>query len=205
MSVFITVSLAPVRKPLTVACRGLLVPGATAWLDSPLPNPSIEQWRMVVIVTGYTMFVTSQYDVISTFANQRFGKVCWHNTHIKGRRGSGRAGRALKKLRKTENLKKQKKSLQIMFFFCSSTMLTSKIITEIIENCSEFSGCPNSCNEFYSSRSWKTIKLPTILLCERHIRPRCPPFERAEGQCPRYASILLRPCAYYSTRTLYSL
>jgi len=34
----------------------------------PLPNSSIEQWRMVVIVSGYTLFVTSQYDVLFTFA-----------------------------------------------------------------------------------------------------------------------------------------
>jgi len=50
-----------------------------AWDDCligcPLPNSSIQQWRMVVIVTRYTMFVTSQYDVILTFANQRFGEV----------------------------------------------------------------------------------------------------------------------------------
>jgi len=31
---------------------------------------------MVVIVTLYALFVTSQYDVIYTFANQRFGEVC---------------------------------------------------------------------------------------------------------------------------------
>ena len=37
---------------------------------------STEQWRMVVIVTGCTSFVTSQYDVIFTFANQHFGEVC---------------------------------------------------------------------------------------------------------------------------------
>jgi len=49
---------------------------ATASLDAPLPNPSIEQWRMVVIGTGYKLFVTSQYDVKFTFANQRFSKVC---------------------------------------------------------------------------------------------------------------------------------
>jgi len=30
----------------------------------------------VVIVTGYTLFVTSQYDIIFTFANQRLGEVC---------------------------------------------------------------------------------------------------------------------------------
>jgi len=36
---------------------------------------------MVVIVTGYTLCVTSQYDVIFTFANQRVGKVV-HTTCI---------------------------------------------------------------------------------------------------------------------------
>ena len=29
-------------------------------IDTPLPNFSIEQWRVVVIVTGSTLFVTSQ-------------------------------------------------------------------------------------------------------------------------------------------------
>jgi len=33
-------------------------------------------------------------------------------------------------------------------------MLTSKIITEVIENQSELPGCPNRCNKFLSSRSW---------------------------------------------------
>ena len=42
----------------------------------PLLNFSIEQWRMVVINTENALFVTSQYDVIFTFANQRFGEVC---------------------------------------------------------------------------------------------------------------------------------
>jgi len=37
---------------------------------------------MVVIVIGYRLFVTSQYDVIFTFLNQHFGEVCWHNMHI---------------------------------------------------------------------------------------------------------------------------
>jgi len=47
-----------------------------------LPNSSIEQWCIVVIVTGYTLFVTSQYEVIFTFANQHFGEVCWRDMHI---------------------------------------------------------------------------------------------------------------------------
>jgi len=33
-------------------------------------------------------------------------------------------------------------------------MLTSKIITEIIENHSEFSGCSEGCSDYASSRSW---------------------------------------------------
>ena len=57
-----------------VACRGLVKPGATSWLYAPLPNSRREQRRMVVIVTAYTLFVTSHYDVIFTFANQCFGK-----------------------------------------------------------------------------------------------------------------------------------
>ena len=47
----------------------------------PLPKSSIEQWRMAVIATVYKLFVTSQYDVIFTFANQSFGKVCSHSMH----------------------------------------------------------------------------------------------------------------------------
>jgi len=50
------------------------MPGATASLDAPLPNSSIEQWCVVVIVTGYTLFVTSQYDVIFTFATNVLAK-----------------------------------------------------------------------------------------------------------------------------------
>jgi len=57
-----------------VTCKGLVMPGATAGLDAPLPHSSTEQWRMMVIVTGYTLFVTSQSDVILTFANNVLAK-----------------------------------------------------------------------------------------------------------------------------------
>jgi len=40
---------------------------------------------------------------------------------------------------------------------------------------------------------------------EKEPPPRCPPSERTEGKCTRHAYILRRPCACYSTRTLYSL
>jgi len=43
----------------------------------PIPKASIKQLHMMVIVTGYTLLVTSQYDVISTFVNQSYDEVCW--------------------------------------------------------------------------------------------------------------------------------
>ena len=130
-----------------------------AWLYVPLPNSNIKQWRMVVIATGYALFVTSQYDVIFTFANQRFGEVCWHNMHIQGRRSSSNG------VEGNGNIKKNKKIATNYVCFCWSTMVTSNIITEIIENHSEFSGCTNSYNKFVSSRSWQTIELPEKQWC----------------------------------------
>jgi len=40
------------------------------------------QWHMVVNCNWCARFVTSQFDVIFMFPNQRFGEVCWHNRHI---------------------------------------------------------------------------------------------------------------------------
>jgi len=62
-----------------VACRDLVMLGAIAWLDALLPKPNNEQWRMVVIVTGYTLFVILSHIQV---CNQRFGEVCWHNMRI---------------------------------------------------------------------------------------------------------------------------
>jgi len=36
----------------------------------------------VIIFIWCAFLVTSQFDVISVFPNQRFGEVCWHNRHI---------------------------------------------------------------------------------------------------------------------------
>jgi len=58
------------------------MPGAICLIVCPLPNSSFEQWRTAVIVTGYTLFVTSQYDDIFAFSKPAFGEVCWYNMHI---------------------------------------------------------------------------------------------------------------------------
>jgi len=72
------------------------------------------------------------------------------------------AGGAVQKLREMETYKKQT-NLHQYFCFCSVTILTSKIITEIIENHSEFFCWVNSCNKFVSIRSCQNMKLSIIL------------------------------------------
>jgi len=79
---------------------------------------------MVVIVTIYMLFVTSQYDNIFMFANQSFGEVCWHNIHDQGCRSSGRAGGTVKKFRAMETDKKQKNCyLLCLFLFINNVYL----------------------------------------------------------------------------------
>jgi len=54
-----------------VACGGLVMPGTPVSLYAPLTHSSTEQWRVIiVIVTRYALFVTSQYDVIFTFGSR---------------------------------------------------------------------------------------------------------------------------------------
>jgi len=50
-------------------------------------------------------------------------------------------------------MKTYKKIVTNYVCFYSATMLTSKIITEMLKNHLEFSECRNNCNKFVSSRS----------------------------------------------------
>jgi len=59
--------------------------------------------------------------------------------HIQGRWSSGRAGGAVKELTVMQT-KKNKNIVTKYVCFCSSTMLTAKIITEIIELILNFPG-----------------------------------------------------------------
>jgi len=120
------------------------------------------------LLLDYTLFVTSQCDVIFRFACNVLAKFT-DTTCIfsgagaaagRGGRGSrGRAGGAGVGQGEQENilgqrkLMKNKKIVTNSVCFCSSSMLTSKIITEVIENHSEFSGYSKSCNDYVSSRS----------------------------------------------------
>ena len=40
------------------------------------------QWYMVVVCIWCALFVTSQFDVVFMFPNQRFGEVCLHDMYI---------------------------------------------------------------------------------------------------------------------------
>jgi len=58
-----------------VACRCLVMPGATASLYAPYQIPILSNgvcW--LIIATEYTLFVTSHYDLIFTFPNQLIAK-----------------------------------------------------------------------------------------------------------------------------------
>ena len=84
-------------------------------------------------------------------------------------------------------------------------MLTSKIITVIIENHHWFSVCANSCNKFVLSRSRYTIKLLTIILwkdASGH-ESRCPFWKGREempSSCPRSPASLFVAEPFEHTR-----
>jgi len=96
---------------------------------------------------------------------------------------------------------KNKKKRYKLCLFLLSTMLTSKIITKMLENHSEFSGCPNSCNKFVAGPTWQNMKLPMILLWKGTSVP-VTPFWKVRGAIPPHASILWRPCAYLHALSL---
>jgi len=91
--------------------------------------------------------------------------------------------RGSKKVEGNAELTKNNKFVTNYVCFCSLTMLTSKIITEIIENHTEFSVCVNSCYKFVASRSNYGIIYNTVR--KRHLRPLCLPFEKAGEKCLR--------------------
>jgi len=64
--------------------------------------------------------------------------------------------------------------------FCSSTMLTSKIITEIIENPSEFSGARISAINLFQFDIINHESTHDPLM-KRHLLPRCPPFWKSRN------------------------
>jgi len=49
----------------------------------------------------------------------------------------------------------------------------------------------------------QNLPAPTSTM-KTHLRPHCPPLKGQRDKCPRHASILWHPCAYYSTGTLFT-
>jgi len=92
------------------------------------------------------VFVYSLYCNLSKLnSKQALGcGLCRPHTQ-QGRRSSGRAKGAVKELRAMEPYKKRK----FVSNFCSATMLSSIIITEIMENHSEFFECVTAAIKFF--------------------------------------------------------
>ena len=132
-----------------VACRGLVMPGAIAWLDAPYPILVLSSgvWWSLLLDTRYLWRhrMMSCSGLQPTFWRSLLTQHAYLATPE-----LGRAGGAVKQFMAMETYKKQK-NFSYYACFCSSTMLTSKIITEIIENHSEFSGCSKSCDDCFKS------------------------------------------------------
>ena len=83
----------------SVACRGLKMPGATAWLDAP--------YQVLVLSSG--VWWSSLLDMRCLWRRNMTSysrlQVCWH-MYIQGRRSSGRE--AVKELKAMETYKNKK-------------------------------------------------------------------------------------------------
>jgi len=73
-----------------------------------------------------------------------------HKTQVVAEAALGHG--SIKVLREMQTFKIQKIIHQYVCF-CSTTMLTSTIITESVENHYKCCGCVNRCNKFFSTRS----------------------------------------------------
>ena len=68
---FVPLVFTPVIISWLMISQGLFSLHVADPLARPAHNSRIEQWRPMIIVRGYTPFVTSQYNVIFTFVYQR--------------------------------------------------------------------------------------------------------------------------------------
>jgi len=104
-----------------------------------------------------------------------------------GRRNSGRG--SVKELRA---MQAYKKSLPIMFV---SVQQRSRLITEIIENHSEVSGCANSCNKFVSKSILINHEITSDTLWKGTTSTSVRPWKGHGEQCPNHVLVLRCPCS----------
>jgi len=107
---------------------------------------------MAVIATGYTLFVTSQFDLIFRLATNVLAKFVDTTCVFRDAGAAVGQGGAVKEMRAIGTYKKQENRYQLcLFLFINNVDLKNN--NKIMENHSEFSGCPKSCNKVISSRS----------------------------------------------------
>jgi len=83
-------SFATTRRPcLIILCLWLVVDAILAFRSAFLCSGERRKFsrggfiqHTVIICIWCALFVTSQFDAIFMFPNQRFGEVCWHNMRI---------------------------------------------------------------------------------------------------------------------------
>jgi len=88
---------------------------------------------------------------LNNLNNRLFALLLLLRNCVQGRRNSARSGGQWKS-RGQWKLIKNKRNVTNYACFCSATMLTYKMWTEIMENHSAFSGFANTCNKCVSSR-----------------------------------------------------
>ena len=184
----------------SVACRGLVMPRATAWLDAPLLSSSIEQWRMVVLLLDLRCLWRHNMTSHSRFQTNVLAKFV-DATCIFRDAGAAVGQGSSNRVEGNGNLSKTKKRYKVCLFLLS-TILTSKIITKITENHSKFSGCANSCNKFVSGRCWQNMKSPMMLL-SKDTSVTVSPFWKVRGAIPPpclhpLASLCISRCTLFT-------
>jgi len=106
-----------------------------------------------------------------------------HKTQVAAEAVEGQG--PVKVLKEIQTCKKQKIIHQYVCF-CSATMLTSKTITESVENHSECCGWMNSCSKFVSTTvDHVNHEIPYDTVLKSYLSPLCMPVERtAEARPP---------------------
>jgi len=121
-----------------------------------------------------------------------------HKTEVAAEAAVGQG--SVKVLREMLTDKKQKMLLQYVCS-CSATMLTSKIITESVENHSECRECVNSRNKLVSTRScspWNSLWYYN----EKLAPPSLPPFSKNRGRNATTLPASLRVIEKYTIVTI---
>jgi len=179
------------------------MPGATAWLDDfrILVLSSGVWWSFLLDIRCLWRHNVMSYSRLQTNVLAKFVDITCIFRDAGAAVGQGEQWNSWGQW----NLIKNKKIVTSYVCFCSSTSLTSKIITKIIENHRKFSGCPNICINLFQDDLGKPWNYPWYCY-EKTTSPPLPPFWKGRGAMA--PPCLLSPaslCILFYSHSLYSL